>query len=145
MSREALRPRNLNVNYLPPPLILSSPPSSPKIAKKKSAKHWVTDNHSAEKHPTSRLFPTPTALQQTTFLIAEVSQSTTQTLPVILDLEDNYSSSYEAYIELAESIPTNHSAKQRKKSTKKPTQNLLNLPKLPTFDPLQPIVPPHKA
>jgi len=37
MSREALRPRNLNVHYLPPPLILSSPPSSPKNVKKQSA------------------------------------------------------------------------------------------------------------
>jgi hypothetical protein len=30
MSREALNPSNLNVNYLPPLHILSSPPSSPK-------------------------------------------------------------------------------------------------------------------
>jgi len=43
MSREALRPRILNVNYLPPPLILSSPPSSPKNVKNKvpSATSWT--------------------------------------------------------------------------------------------------------
>ena len=49
MSREALRPRNLNVNYLPPPPILSSPPSSPKNVKKQSAKHRIMDNHSGPK------------------------------------------------------------------------------------------------
>jgi len=43
MSREALRSRILNVNYLPPPLILSSPPSSPKNVKNKvpSATSWT--------------------------------------------------------------------------------------------------------
>jgi hypothetical protein len=38
-----------------------------------------------------------------------------------------------------------HSAKQRKKTLKKPSQNLTDLPELPTFNPLQPIVPPHKS
>jgi len=33
MNREALRPRNHNVGRLPLPLILSSPPSSPKDVK----------------------------------------------------------------------------------------------------------------
>jgi hypothetical protein len=63
----------------------------------------------------------------------------------MLNLDDNYSSTNEAYIEPAESITAGHSAKQRKKTLKKPIQNLPDLPKLPTFDPLQPVVPPHKA
>jgi len=33
----------------------------------------------------------------------------------------------------------------QQKTLKKPIQNVPDLPKLPTFDPLQPIVPPHKA
>jgi len=43
MSREALRPWNLNVNYLPPPHILSSHPSSPKNVKNKvpSVAWWI--------------------------------------------------------------------------------------------------------
>jgi len=61
------------------------------------------------------------------------------------NLDDNYSSSDEAYIEPAGSITAGHSAKQRKKTLKKLIQNLPDLPKLPTLDPLQPVVPSHKA
>jgi hypothetical protein len=63
----------------------------------------------------------------------------------MLNLDDNYSSSDEAYIEPAGSITAGHSAKRRKKTLQKPIQNLADLPKLPTFDPFQPVVPPHKA
>jgi len=63
----------------------------------------------------------------------------------MLNLDDNYSSSDEAYIEPAGSITAGHSAKRRKKTHKNQIQNLPDLPMLPTFDPLQPVVPLHKA
>jgi hypothetical protein len=46
MRREALRPWNHNVKYLPPPLILASPPSSSKYVKKLSANHWDKNDYS---------------------------------------------------------------------------------------------------
>jgi len=144
-SREALRPRNLNVNYLPPPLILSSPPSSPKNVKKQSAKRRIMDDHSSPKHTSSQPPPPPTVVQHRLVIIPDVSSPTTEAPPAMLNLGDNYSSSDEAYIEPAESITADHSAKRCKKTLKKPIQNLTDLPKLPTFDPLQPIVRPHKA
>jgi len=145
MSREALRPWNLNVNYLPPPLILSSPPSSPKNVKKQSAKHRIMDNHSGPKRTTSQPPPPPTVVQHRPVIVPDVSSLTTEAPPAMLNLDNNYSSSDEAYIEPARSITAGHSAKGRKKTLKKPIQNLPDLPKLPTFDPLQPVVPPHKA
>jgi len=33
----------------------------------------------------------------------------------------------------------------QQKTLKKPIQNLTHLPELPTFNPLQPVVPPHTA
>jgi len=63
----------------------------------------------------------------------------------MLNLDDNYSFSDEAYIEPAGSITVGHLAKWHKKTHKKLIQNLPDLPKLPTFNPLQPVVPPHKA
>ena len=63
----------------------------------------------------------------------------------MLNIDDNYSSSDEAYIEPAGSITADHSVKRHKKTLKKPSQNLTDLPELPTFNPLQPIVPPHKV
>jgi len=53
----------------------------------------------------------------------------------MLNLDDNYSFSDEAYIESAWSITADHSAKRRKKTLKKPIQNLTDLPELATFDP----------
>jgi len=145
MSREALRPRNINVNYLPPPLILSSPPSSPKNVKKQSAKHRIMDNHSGPKRTSSQRPPPPTVVQHRPVIIPDVSSLTTEAPPAMLNHDDNYSSSDEAYIEPAGLITACHSAKQRKKTIKKPIQNLPDLPKLPTFDPSQPVVPSHKA
>jgi hypothetical protein len=63
----------------------------------------------------------------------------------MLNLDDNYSSIDEPYIEPAQSITAGHSATRRKKTLKKPIHNLPDLPKFPIFDPLQPVVPPHKA
>jgi hypothetical protein len=145
MSREALRPWNLNVNYLPPPLILSSPPSSPKNIKKQSAKHHIMDNHSGPKLSSSQQPSPPTVVQHQPIILPNVSSLTTEAPPAILNLDDNYSSSDEAYIEPAGSITAGYSAKQRKKTLKKLNQNLPDLPMVPTFDPLQPVVPPDKA
>jgi len=63
----------------------------------------------------------------------------------MLNLDDTYSSSDEAFIEEAGSITADHSAKRHKKTLKKPTQNWTDFPKIPKFDCLQPIVPPQKA
>jgi len=52
MNRKALRPWNLNVNYLPPTIILSSLQSLPKDIKKQSTKCGIMDDHSGLK-PTS--------------------------------------------------------------------------------------------
>jgi len=146
LSREALRPWNLNVNYLPPPLILSSPPSSPKNVKKQSAKYRIMDDHSGPKRTSSQPPPPPpTVVQHRPDIIADVSSPTTEAPPAMLNLDDNYSSSDEAYIEPAGSITPDHSAKWHKKTLKKPIQNFTDLPELPTFDPLQPIIHPHKA
>jgi hypothetical protein len=101
MSREALRPRNLNVNYLPPPLILSSPPSSPKNVKKQSAKRRIMDNHSGPKRTSSQPPPPPTVVQHRPVIVPDVSLLTSEAPPAMLNLEDNYSSSNEAYIEPA--------------------------------------------
>jgi len=146
MSREALRPQNLNVNYLPPPHILSSPPSSPKNVKKQSAKCHIMDNHSGPKRTSSQPPPLPpTVVQHRPVIIDDVSSPTTEAPPAILNLDNNYSSSDKAYIEPARSITADHSAKWRKKTLKKPIQNLTDRPGLPTFDPSQPIVPHHKV
>jgi len=145
MSREALRPRNLNVYYLPPPLLLPSPPSSPKNVKKQSAKRHIMDNDSGPKHSSSQPPPPPTVVHHRPVIIPDVSSLTTEAPPAMLNLDDDYSSSDEAYIEPAGSITAGHSVKQCKKALKKLIQNLPDLPKLPTFDPLQPVVPPHKA
>ena len=145
MSREALRPRNLNVNYLPPPLILSYPPSSPKIVKKQSAKRHIMDNHSGPKRTSDQPPPPPTVVQHRPVIVPDVSSLTTEAPPAMLNLDNNYSSSDKVYIEPAGSITAGHSATRCKKPLNKPIQNLPDLLKPPTFDPLQPVVPPHKA
>jgi len=122
MSTEALRPRNLNVNYLPPPLILSSPPPSPKNVKKQTAKRCIMDNHSGPKRTSSQPPPPPTVVQHRPVIVPDVSSLTTEAPPTMLNLDDNYSSSDEAYIELAGLITAGHSAKRRKKTHKKPIQ-----------------------
>jgi len=144
MSREALRPRNLNVSYLPPPLILSSPPSSLKNEKKPSTKRHIIGDHADPKCTTSQLPPPPTVVQHQLVIVPDVSSPSIEAPPAMLNLDNDYSSSDEAYIEPAKSITADHSAKQPKKTPQEPIQNLTNLPKLPTFDPLQPIVPPHE-
>jgi len=145
MSREALRPLNLNVNYLPPPLILSSAPSSPKNVKKQSAKSRIMDNHSGPKCTSSKPPPPATVAQDRPVIIPDVSSLTAEAPPAMLNLDDNYSSSDEAYIEPAGWITAGHSARRRKKTLTKPIQNLPDLRKLPTRDPSQLVVPPHKA
>jgi len=62
----------------------------------------------------------------------------------MLDFDDNYSSSDKAYIEHAGSITANHLGKQQQKTLQHPIESLTDLLKLPTFDPLQLIVPPPK-
>jgi hypothetical protein len=62
----------------------------------------------------------------------------------MLSLDDNCSSSGEAYIEPAGSITADHSAERHKKILNKPSQNLTDLPALATFNPLQPIVRTYK-
>ena len=49
------------------------------------------------------------------------------------------------YIEPAGLITADHSAMWHKKTLKNPIENLTDLPVLRTFDPLNPIVPPHGA
>jgi hypothetical protein len=71
---------------------------------------------------------------------------TTEAPPAEVHLDDNYTSTDEAYIESAGSITSHHSAMLCKKTHKKPIQNLMSdLPELPTFDPLQPTVTLHKS
>jgi hypothetical protein len=111
MSRVALRSQNRNVNYLPPPLILSSPPSSPKTINKPSAQHRIMDNHSGLTLTTSQLPPPPTAVQHWPVIIDGVSSPTTQAPPVMLNRDDNYSSSEMVYIEPARSITHHYLAK----------------------------------
>jgi len=103
------------------------------------------DNHSSPKRTTSQPPPPPTVVQHRPVIIPDVSSLTTEAPSAMLDLDNNYSSSDEAYVEPAGSITAGHLAKRRKKTLKKLIQNLPDLPKLPTFDPLQTVVPPHKA
>jgi len=74
-----------------------------------------------------------------------VSSLTIEAQPAMLNLDMNYSSSDKAYIPPAGSITAGHSAKRHKKTLRKPNQNLPDLSKIPTVDPLQPVVPPAKA
>jgi hypothetical protein len=84
-------------------------------------------------------------VQHQPVIIPDVSSPTTEAPPAMLNLDDNYSSSDEAYIEPAGSITADHSAQRHKKILKKTSQNLTDLPELPTFNPSQPIIPTHKA
>jgi hypothetical protein len=54
-------------------------------------------------------------VQHQPVIIPDVSSSTTEAPPAMLSLDDNYSSSGKAYIELAGSITADHSAKRHKK------------------------------
>ena len=74
-----------------------------------------------------------------------MSSPTAEASPTMLNIDDKYSSSDKAYIKQAGSITADHLAKQHKKTLKKPIQNLTDHPKLPTFNPTQPILPPHNA
>ena len=145
MTREALRPRNLNVNYQPPPLILSSPPASIKNVKKQIAKRRIMDNHSGPQCTSSQSPPPPPVVQVRPVIVPDVSSLTTEAPHAMLNLDDIYSTSDEAYSEPAGSITAGHSAKRCKKTLKKPLQNLPDAPKLPTLDPLQPVVHPQQA
>ena len=93
------------------------------------------DDHSGLKCTSSQPPPPPTVVQHRPVIIPDVSSSTTEAPPAMLNLDDNYSFSDEAYIESAWSITADHSAKRRKKTLKKPIQNLTDLPELATFDP----------
>jgi hypothetical protein len=59
---------------------------------------------------------------------------TTEAQPAMLNLDDNDSYSDEVYIEPGSSFTADHSVKRRKKTDKKPIQNLTDLPELPTFN-----------
>jgi len=91
MSREALSPWNLNPNYLLPPLILSSPPPSPKSGNKQSIKWCIMDNHPGAKCTSSRPPPPPTVIQHQSVIIPGVSSPTTEAPPAIYNLNVNYS------------------------------------------------------
>ena len=145
MSREALRPWNLNVNYLPPPLILSFQPSSPKNVNNQSAKRRIMDNHTGPERTSSQPQPPPTLVQHQPVIMSDVSSHTTEAPPAMLNLDNNCSSSDEAYTEAARTITAGHSSKRSKKTPQKPIQNLPDLPKLPTLDPVDPVVPSHKV
>jgi len=103
------------------------------------------DNHSGSKRSSSQPPPPPTVVQHRPVIIPDVSSLTTEAPPAIINLDDNYSSLYKAYIEAAWSITAGHLARRCKKTLKQPIQNLPQLPKLPIFDPLQPVGPPQKA
>jgi hypothetical protein len=115
MSREALRPQNLNVNYLPPPLILSSLPSSPNNVKKQSGKHRIMVNHSGSMCTSTRAPPPPTVVQHRPVIMPDVSSPIAEAPPAMLNFDDNYSSLDNPYIEPARSITTYYSAKRHKK------------------------------
>jgi len=134
MSREALRPRNLNVNYRLPPLILSSPPSAPKHVKKQSAKRRIMDDHCCPGCTSSEPPPPPTVVQHRPVIIPDASSPTTDAPSAMLNLDDSYSSSDKTYIEPAGSITADHLAKRLKKTLKIPIQNRTDLPELPTFN-----------
>jgi len=103
------------------------------------------DNHSGPKRTSSQPPPPPTVVQHQLVIIPDVSSLTTEAPPAILNLDNDYSSSDEAYIEPAWSITAGHLAKRHKKTLKQPIPNLPSLLKLPKFDCLQPDVHPHKA
>jgi hypothetical protein len=63
-----------------------------------------------------------------------VSSPTPEAPPAMLNLDDNDSSSDEAYIATARLITTDHSAKLHKKSLKKPIQKLTDHCEVPTFN-----------
>ena len=78
------------------------------------------DNHSGPKRPSSQPPPPPTVVQHRPVIVPDVSSLTTEAPPAMLNLDDNYSSTDEVYIEPAEAITAGHSAKQRKKTLKRP-------------------------
>ena len=145
IGRDALRPLNLNVNYLPPPLILSSPPCRPNNVKEQFAKLRIMDNHSGQKCTSIQLPPPPTVALNRLVIIFPGPSPTAEAPTEMLNCDDNYSSSDKVYIEPVWSITADHSAKQCKKSVKNPIENLTDLSKLPTFNSLQPIVPPDEG
>jgi hypothetical protein len=115
ISREALRHPNLIINYLAPPRILSSRPSSSKHVNKQSAKGRIMHNHSCPKCTTSQPPLRPTVVQHLPAILADVSSPNTKAAPTMLNLDNNYSCLDEAYIEPAGLITTGHWAKWRKK------------------------------
>jgi len=123
MSREALKPQKLNVNYLPPPLILSSPPSSPNNVRKKCAKHCNMANHLGPKLTSSQTPPPPTVVQHCLVNIPDVSSPPAEAPPTLLNHEDKYSCLVKTYIEPAGSTTSDHFAKSSTKTLKKSIQN----------------------
>jgi len=102
-------------------------------------------NHSGLKCTSSQPPPPPTVVQHQPVIIPDGSSRTTEAPPAMFNLVDNYSALDKAYIEPARQITTDHSAKLPKKTLKKPIQNSTDHPELPTFDPLQPLVPFQKS
>jgi hypothetical protein len=76
------------------------------------------DNHSGAKCTFSQPPPPPTVVQHRPVIIPDVSLLTTEAPPAMFNLNDNYSSSDEAYIEPGRLITAGHSAKRRKKMLK---------------------------
>jgi len=93
----------------------------------------------------SRSPPPSTAAKYWPVFMPDMTSPTTEASPTMVNHNDNYCSLNEAYIEPARSITTDHSAKQHKKTLKNSNQYLADLPDLPTFNPVHPIVPPYKA
>jgi len=95
------------------------------------------DNHCGPTRTSSQPPPPPTVVQHRPVIVPDVSSLTTGAPPAMLNHDDNYNFSGEAYIEHAVSITAGHSAKRGKNTLKKLIQNLPDLPKLPTLEPLQ--------
>jgi len=145
MSIESLRPRNLNINYLPPLLILSSPPSLPSNVKQQSAQYRITNNHSGPKRTSSKP-PLPlTVVMHWPDIIPDLSSPTTEAPAAMFNLDDIYSFSDKAYIEPAVLLIADHSANRCHKTLHKQTHNWRDVSELPAFDPLYSIVVPQKA
>jgi hypothetical protein len=98
------------------------------------------DDHCGPKRTSSQSTPPPTGVQDRPVIVADVSSPTNKAPPSMLNLDDNYSSSDEEYFDPASSLKADHLAKLHKKTPKKPIQNLIDLPELPTLDSGPPVV-----
>jgi hypothetical protein len=69
------------------------------------------DSHSGPKRTSSQPPPTPTVVQHLPVIVPDVFSLTTEAPPAMLNPDNNYSSSDQAYIEPAGSIIAGHLAK----------------------------------